>query len=143
MFTIGWTGDAVAASLTMVLQLMSTPHGRRIPKYYQTSCFCPATRLAGRKGSCLAVVEDIARKPKGWALGLKAPARLSLKAFRFRRLVNCLQLKAHIGVNLLHWICNRIERMTAFRRPLSRLNLGDHVSANAVRPMHTCKVMVL
>ena len=29
---------------------------------YQTSCFCPATLLAGRKGSLLAGVVDITRR---------------------------------------------------------------------------------
>ena len=32
---------------------------------YQTSCFCPATRFAGLKGSLLAVVEDIAGRGLG------------------------------------------------------------------------------
>jgi len=116
---------------------MSTLNGRWIPEYYQTSCFCPATRLAGRNGSCLAVVEDIAREMKGWARESKHRATLSLKAFRSRRSVDCLQLEANIGRNLLHCICNHIKPMAALPGAISRLNLGGLGSANAVGPIQS------
>lgn len=82
MFMMGWTGDAVAASLTMVLQLryalalfeislrvydqsasfqyIESCHSLHISIYigyaYQTSCFCPATLFAGWKGSLRTIV---------------------------------------------------------------------------------------
>lgn len=49
MFTMGLMGEAAAASLTID----------------HTSCFWPATRAAGLKGSSRRVVADIARKKRG------------------------------------------------------------------------------
>lgn len=43
---MGWTGEAAAASLTIV----------------HTSCLCPATLFAGLKGSARAALADIALK---------------------------------------------------------------------------------
>lgn len=60
MLTMGCTGEAAAASLTMDLSLLAVV-ARRSLTTYQTSCFCPATRFAGLKGSSLLVVADMAR----------------------------------------------------------------------------------
>lgn len=67
MFTIGCTGEAAAASLTMDLTRTTTyqrnAHKSDIlcRKTYQTSCRCPATLAAGRKGSAFAAVVDMLR----------------------------------------------------------------------------------
>lgn len=55
MFTIGWTGEAAAASFTILLPQWSA-HSWKRWSTYQTSCFWPATRFAGLKGSPLVIV---------------------------------------------------------------------------------------
>jgi hypothetical protein len=61
MFTIGCTGEAAAASLTIDLAVLAIVDAFALAVAYQTSCFCPATLFAGLKGSSLLVVADMAR----------------------------------------------------------------------------------
>ena len=63
MLMIGCTGDAVAASLIIVLvHQVSMVHNQALMYLtHHTSCFCPATLAAGRKGSLCIEAADILR----------------------------------------------------------------------------------
>ena len=59
---MGWTGEAAAASLTMVLRVLVSWESWSGGLWtHQTSCFWFATRAAGLKGSSRLVVADMAR----------------------------------------------------------------------------------
>ena len=63
MLMIGWTGEAVAASLTIVLgKILTSIESWKMHAVYQTSRLWPVTRLAGLKGSCRIDVDDMTRQ---------------------------------------------------------------------------------
>ena len=85
MLTMGCTGEAAAASLTIDLwALVVVTYSDQLT--YQTSCFWPATLFAGLKGSSLRVVADMARREGqlvghlGAADGLLVEVRMDLRA---------------------------------------------------------------